>query len=290
MRRKITEEEIKFIKDNYCLMGIKYCADMLNLKKSSVGSIAFRNGLKVTLPAGRFKEKNIINIDDYIKVSDSNIAYILGLVWTDGCVTFANNNTKTPIIKHLCVKYDSESSNKIFSNLGWRKFDSENLKSIGKNTMTTHWISSKQLGNYLISENYRNKNNGTFIYKNFNDLKSHFLRGIFDGDGCITISNSRIKYKQIAIYFSSSSLQNWKFLTDILDEIGTKYKIRIIEDKLGKSSQLFINESLSIYNLCEFMYRDSYGVRLERKYKKYLEFLEYKKKFKRNNTLNEILN
>ena len=37
------------------------------------------------------------------------------------------------------------------------------------------------------------------------------------------------------------------------------------------------------------MYKDSNGIRLERKYEKYQEFLEYKKIYKRNNSLNSIL-
>ncbi len=44
---------------------------------------------------------------------------------------------------------------------------------------------------------------------------------------------------------------------------------------------LFVNESQSILNLCEFMYRDSSNLRLERKYSKYLQFLDYKSKFKK---------
>lgn len=84
---------------------------------------------------------------------------------------------------------------------------------------------------------------------------------------------------QFSITFSSSSNQEWKFLTEILSSINVSYSIRICKDKLGKSSQLNITDTLSIYNLCEFMYRDSDGIRLERKYNKFLEFLEYKKKY-----------
>jgi len=98
-----------------------------------------------------------------------------------------------------------------------------------------------------------------------------------------------LKYKQVAIYFSSTSTQNWTFITKILDSLEIKYKIRINTDKLGKSSQICINDSESIYNICEFIYKDSNGIRLERKYEKYQEFLEYKKIYKRNNSLNSIL-
>jgi hypothetical protein len=286
----MTKEQIEFINENFETKGPKYCADKLSINKSTISSYARRNGLKVSKESiYRILSKNSIYINKYINVVDPDIAYILGLIWSDGNVSFANNNSKTPIIKHTCVKYDSLNSDLIFEKLNWRRFESENMKSLGKNTMIANWVSSRELGNYLISNNYRDKDLGTYIFENFNNLLSHFLRGFFDGDGCITISNSGLKYKQIAIYFSSTHTQDWTFITKILDSLSIKYKTRINTDKLGKSSQIYINDSKSIYNLCEFIYKDSDGIRLERKYDKYKDFLEYKKIFKRNNNLNSLL-
>jgi hypothetical protein len=291
MRNIITEKQIEFIKINYPNKGSKYCVENLNLSKSTISTIARRIGVRVNEDVKiKNMSKEIIDINDYLSIDDPKIAYILGLIWTDGTVIFSNNKSKTPIIKHTCVEYDSLSSDIIFKSLNWRNFKSNNDRSIGKNRMSTNWISNRELGEYLIKNGYRDKNNGTFIYSSFDKYISHFLRGIFDGDGCITISESNLKYKQTAIYFSSSSNQNWDYLCHILDKIHVKYKIRKNIDKLGESSQIYINESVSIYNLCEFMYKDSTNIRLERKYNKYLSFIDYKKIYKRNNKLNDILN
>lgn len=290
MSKRLTNDQISFIKEFYQEKGSKYCSDILGISKSSVSSVAHRNSLRVNRDVLiKNMSKSIIDVNDYISVTDPSIAYILGLIWTDGHVSYANNKSKTPIVKHCCVKYDSESSDYIFSNLKWRNFKSENLKSIGKNTMSTSWISSRELGNYLIDNNFKDKEKGTKIYLNFMKLLSHFLRGLFDGDGCITISDCGKKYKQIAIYFSSSSNQDWSYLMDILDLIDVRYKLRNISDVRGGSSQLCVTDSKSIYNICEFMYKDSVGIRLERKYNKYKEFLEYKKIFIRNNKLRLFL-
>ena len=287
----MTNEQEEFIINNYPTKGVKYCSEKISICRSTISSFIKRKGLKLNKESlYKILSKNTIDIDRYINVVEPEIAYIIGLLWTDGSVSFANNKSKTPIIKHTCVKYDSSNSDSIFIKLGWGRFESENLKSIGKNTMVANWVSSRELGDYLIENNFRNKDLGTSIFENFNDLLSHFLRGFFDGDGCITISKAGSKYKQIAIYFSSTSTQDWTFITKILDSLSIKYKIRINTDKLGKSSQICINDSESIYNLCEFIYKDSDGIRLVRKYDKYQEFLEYKKIFKRNNTLNSLLN
>jgi len=288
MKKLLTDEQKKFIIENYSTKGINYCFNNLNVNKNTISSFARRNNLRVDRSVVlRNMSKNIINVYDYINVKSPEIAYILGLLWADGHVSFSNNKTKTPIVKHSCVYYDSINSDTIFNKLKWRRFESENKKSIGKNKMVTSWISSRELGDYLISYNYREKSNGTFIYENFKELKSHFIRGLFDGDGCITISNTGKNYKQTAIYFSSSENQDWSFLEEILNSINVKYRIRKLKDKLGESSQICIKDSKSIFKLCEFMYLESDNIRMERKYKKYLEFIKYKKKMNQYCNLQE---
>jgi hypothetical protein len=278
MKVYLTNEQKEFILKNYSKRGINYCYEELKINKSTISSFARRNGLKVDKEVViKNMSKNIINLDDYINVVDPKIAYILGLIWSDGSVSFSNNKSKTPIVKHSCVYYDSNINDLIFKELNWRRFESENEKSIGKNKMIINWISSRELGDYLISHNYRDKNKGTSIYEKFDNLKSHFIRGFFDGDGCITISNSGSNYKQTSIYFSSTKNQNWYFLEKILRELDIDYYIRLLKDDLGESSQLCIHDSKSIFKFCEYIYNYSENIRLERKYKKYLDFIKYKK-------------
>lgn len=286
MKKYLTNEQKEFIIQNYSKKGVNYCYEELKVNKSTISSFARRNGLRVDNDVViKNMSKDIINLDDYINVFDSKIAYILGLIWSDGSVSFSNNKSKTPIVKHSCVYYDSHISDLIFNGLNWRRFESENKKSIGKNKMIMNWISSRELGDYLISHNYRDKNEGTFIYERFSDLKSHFIRGFFDGDGCITISNNGSNYKQTAIYFSSSKYQNWHFLEKVLKELDINYYIRFLKDDLGESSQLCIHDSKSIFKFCEYIYLNSENIRLERKYKKYLDFIEYKKRMNQYHNL-----
>jgi hypothetical protein len=274
-----TTDEINFLKENYSKKGIQYCS--IELKKSQSSIKNKSNKLKLYLDkdvVSKNMSKNIIDVNEYKNVNDPRISYILGLLWTDGTVGFANNKSRTPVIKHTCIKSDSDIISKTFKDLKWRHFFNENNKSIGKNTMSAHWISNRELGEYLISNNFRKKSFGTTIYNNFNhEIIHHFVRGLFDGDGCFVVSDTQKgKYKQFSITFSSTYDQNWNYLTNILDTIEVKYRVRLCKDNLGKSSQLNIFDSKSIKNLCDFMYKNSESLRLERKFKKYIEFINYK--------------
>jgi len=272
-------DEVEFLKEKFPSKGIEYCSIHLNKSSSSIKNKANKLNLYLNKDlVSKNMSKNIINLEDYINVNTPRISYILGLIWTDGSVVFSNNKSKTPVIKHTCIKSDSDVISSIFKELGWRHFYTENKKSIGGNTMSAHWVSSRDLGEYLILNNFREKSKGTLIYNNFQpSMISHFVRGLLDGDGCFVVSSGKNKkYKQFNVTFSSSHDQNWYYLSNLLDRISVRYKIRICEDSLGKSSQLNIFDSESIRNLCEFIYVDSEGIRLERKFDKYLEFIRYK--------------
>lgn len=95
---------------------------------------------------------------------------------------------------------------------------------------------------------------------------------------------------QFSICFSSTKDQNWEFLGKILDMIGVKYTTRRTKDKRGESSRLEINDSMSIYKTMSYIYLDSEGIRLERKYNKFIEFMNYKSIHNKHNNLFEIAN
>jgi hypothetical protein len=49
MRKKLTKEELDFVKENYHHSGAKYCSEKLYINKSTIISAARRLGVKVKL-------------------------------------------------------------------------------------------------------------------------------------------------------------------------------------------------------------------------------------------------
>lgn len=97
----------------------------------------------------------------------------------------------------------------------------------------------------------------------------HFVRGLFDGNGCLFINRDKHKYE---LSFTSGCYQ---FLEDLNNffklnlNVGAA-KVMTQKNKTGDSYRITMYKK-ALLLFCEWMYKDSNGLRLERKYQKYLE-------------------
>ncbi|MFW6246945.1 MAG: LAGLIDADG family homing endonuclease [bacterium] len=202
--------------------------------------------------------KNLIKIDLFKEINNKEIAYILGLLWADGHVTFANNKSKTPIIKHNTKTDDNETFLKILQFSGeWRTFISDNTGSYSKTPkkIATNWISNRELGEFLIQCDYRNKTTSPDKILGLIPihLKKYWFRGFFDGDGSATIKPKGHR----SMAFTSSDKQNWSFIINLFNEINIlNYKHRIIESRGGKSSQIRITNKRDLMVFDNYLYDD----------------------------------
>ena len=202
--------------------------------------------------------KDLINLKLFEKIRDKEIAYILGLLWADGHVTFANNNAKTPIIKHTAKNSDNIIFKEILKFSGkWNSFQYKNVGSYAKtpNTISVNWVSNRNFGQFLINNQYRNKTQSPEIIleKIPIELKSYWFRGFFDGDGSVTIKNKG----HHSIAFTGNEKQDWGFVVDLFNNIDIKnYKIRIVCSRRGKSSQIRITNKKDLQKFENYIYSD----------------------------------
>lgn len=114
---------------------------------------------------------------------------------------------------------------------------------------------------------------------------SHFIRGVFDGDGCIThnaIGHSRVR--QIRTYIVSASYDFIIALSQKLDELKIKCNLVIIKPKPGmKIMGHVVQNPHTCYRVvcngkyavkfCNFIYQNK-NIYLDRKYQKFNTYLE----------------
>lgn len=119
-------------------------------------------------------------------INDENKAYILGFICADGYV-----NIKKGTVRIVLKRSDRDILEKINILLESScpiKDESRKLKEKSFETSTL-FIYSTKICKKLIEYGIDNKKTENLLFPNINlDLQNHFIRGYFDGDGCIKIS------------------------------------------------------------------------------------------------------
>ncbi len=230
--------------------------------------------------------KRIFSLEhDYFKeIDDENKAYWLGFIMADGCVS--GKNTFSMSISKIDEKHLEKFKNLVSPD--------RSLKyQISKYSSTPLCFITFR------SERFTNNLNkwGIVPRKTFKidkipnipkELIKHFIRGYFDGDGCIT-QNRHYKHSPNHVSFTFSILGNKPFLEEIqqylIDNCElTRTNIALCKPKNNQiTSQYVKGVNPSIYRILTHLYENS-TIYLERKYEK---FLSLKDKVE-NNTLNKL--
>jgi intein/homing endonuclease len=191
-------------------------------------------------------------------------AYTLGFICADGCVSYDNHSHRY----RLTISSNDEELMQEF-----HKFISPEKKMYKNKTNNYTLISNNEYDiNYM-------KNLGITERKSLNlllpvipiEMMSHFIRGIFDGDGCVykSISKQRVGFEYTYTYVSFTSGSK-EFLLD-LQSILTVYNIEsnINQDCRKTTYYLKIYKKDSINKFYNLIYNNSPSLFLKRKKDKF---------------------
>lgn len=237
--------------------------DKYGFHKNALAKIINENGGNTTKPSFDNNFFNIINTE--------NKAYWLGFLYADGAIESSTNGCELSLqlldAEHL-FKFKSDLQAKSKVNLDFKvkrcrfsvsnkdfKQDLINWGCTPRKSLTLTW----------------NKNLDTLS----DDLKIAFIRGYFDGDGCLTHTYSDTKKQRFTI--STNLLGTKSFLTSVLsflskfDINGTWYKDPNTNENI---MTLMFNKRNSV-KLLNLLYTNA-NCYLTRKYEKYLFFKSHK--------------
>ena len=184
---------------------------------------------------------------EYLSIFDKGIneisAYILGLIISDGCLSY-DKHCKSYCLNKKIYEYKSKKFKdaKIsYSFITTNKYDVEFIQKIG------------------ITER---KSKDVFLLNVEESFIGDFIRGIFDGDGSVYInttknklSNGDIKeYKYLNVSISTGSINMAKQLSNLLNQKSIKAKIVKDSRKFHECWYVKIYEKNSILNLYKLMY------------------------------------
>ena len=268
MKRNVPSNFVSEIYNDYFIENLTTgkIAKKYDLKQVSIQKhIKSKYGLK-SISQGM--NKNRLNLTIFDDIDCEWKAYFLGWIITDGNVyTGARKNTISLCIKET-DKYILEYFNeKIFKGIKKLNYRKARLKKGTEYMCKPLWrfqIDSKEIVNRFKELGIMENKSKIIKFLNLgnDELMRHFIRGIFEGDGCVTTNN---KYSKTIQFISGSK----KFLEDLGLYLSNKLHINssiynskptVYVLRFGKKEEVEKFKNF-IYNDCE--------MKLERKYEKF---------------------
>lgn len=222
--------------------------------------ISGRHYMKVILENGvyirqRVKKYNL-NENYFENIDSEDKAYFLGFIVADGCII--NNKTLNISQKEPDILYEFKK---------YINYEGKVLKSESKNIHNVNLYSEKIILDLHKLGIYSNKTMVVKYPEIPRELEHHFMRGLFDGDGCISIhkkkEGSRDTSDRGQVNICSGSRD---FIEEYVERLNkycgiTKNKIRCPRGTYSVIDWASFNDIERFY---EFFYKDS-NVYLKRK-------------------------
>ena len=192
----------------------------------------------------------------FSQIDTESKAYILGFIYSDGClsknkseVIIKIHNKDEEILK--IIKEELKSDHPIHQVKGY------------KNKQVCFRFGSKKIYNDLTKIGLSPSKTFSIVFPKLSDnLVRHFIRGYFDGDGCVSKIGKNRKLNLCNIFTASKSFKD--SLCEILNFESIEF--RLYERDNGFS--INIGKKESVYKFHDFMYSNS-TIYLNRKYDKY---------------------
>lgn len=261
-RFKYTIEQIEEFANyyNYGEKTLKETAEYFNISYDYIKNILTKLGYRE--PSKSYDSAKNSNIDhNYFEIIDSDKkAYFLGLLMSDGYIETQTYNKAFGIALQLEDKYIIEEL--------ILELKSQNKLNEYKNSIKFSARSGK-IYEDLVKWNFcESKSNSDYNFPNIPvEYQSAFIRGYFDGDGCITIKSTG--------YSVTSFCCNSKIFLDDLRTILEENNIecRPVQCQNGKSRTspifiLYISKSKAQNDFANYIYNNA-EIYLKRKFEKF---------------------
>lgn len=274
-------EEIEYLKENYNQKSIKEIAEYLNRTENSVRLKANKNGLK----------KSPYNCDyGFFKSIDSEEkAYWFGFVAADGWISI--NASSNAGVVGIELQYRDINHLKKFNKSICGNYKIDTLsRTCNVSTypdkvhqMCRIRIFSMDMVNDLYKLGVTKDKTYCFHMPDMpENLMKHFIRGYFDGDGCVRTRTRKLKSGKVVEYpvcdFSSVDINFLEELRSYLYEKLNICSYIYVED--SGCHRLCIHKNEHTMTFLNHLYGDA-QIYLDRKYKIYLSII--------NNTVHDSL-
>jgi len=218
---------------------------------------------------GLTRRKYFYNFDYFKKIDTPEKAYWLGFIYADGSVSDTELTIKLQIKDADHLKKFNKA---LGGNMEVKKFNRQcNLNDEWYGGCEIRCYSTEMVNDLKKFGVYRNKSLIIEYPKISSELNSHFIRGFFDGDGCVTKSTHKnkkksIKYTYVRADFTCGSLVFLETLRSVLHDANIH---SYINQERNNTYRLRVGGMHNTNDFFNYIYNDS-TVLLDRKYNKKL--------------------
>ncbi len=218
---------------------------------------------------------------DFFKKWSSEMAYVLGYIYADGTIEDVRESSRTCYLAITSVDYDIlDKIRKVLSSNHTLYIKPEKYNSFpdGRTYLCKQGyilrIGSKELFDDLFKLGLTPRKSLTLKFPEIPDkFLNYFIRGYFDGDGCIMVSLTKGRsVLSLTTIFTCGSLEFLEHLNDLLNKFTGSGSKKIIHGDHAYQLCYKKNDSLKVLS---FMYKNlNKSPFLNRKYHKYKKYLE----------------
>jgi hypothetical protein len=276
-KTNFSEESAARILEKYKLgLALTKISKEENVAIKAVRRLLLENGIKIK-NAGSFRRRYIINHNFFSKIDTPEKAYVFGFLLADGY-----NNVQRGVIETCCAIKDKDILEKINSSADSTYKIKEYLVK-GKRYCRLFW-SSEQMSQDLVKLGCGQKKTFLIDFVDFGEkYQHHFIRGFFDGDGCISYTfakrdncygNSFLS----VITFTSTEKFCCGLKNYLLEKLGINATMLCrFPERNNNIRTLQISGNIQVALLRDWIYNGA-TIFLDRKYKKFEEIKEILKK------------
>lgn len=252
VNNEIEQYVIKLYNSNFKVTEI---ATKYGIHRSTVQRILLRNGIKL-----RKRTPDLFYNTEFFNQYTPESCYWAGFIAADGYV----RSDRNCVAVHLSVA-DYEHLGKLAFVTGFIGSPKINKKSCVLSFNGKWYVEA-------LERNFGIKPRKTFDISISNnipkELQGHFIRGYFDGDGCITKSAGYIH-----VGITSGSNEMLEQIKDFFYDNGVVLRTNTGKPNIQKASQAINYGCTNAIKALDLLYKDSVpATRLDRKYQLYLKF------------------
>jgi hypothetical protein len=213
--------------------------------------------------------KYIANTNFFKSIDSGDKAYLLGYLFTDGCLTKDNkikltlSNDDIDVLNYFNQKiYDGKRPILIQPPSVCRK------KYIRK-SLATLWICNTEIAEDLIKLGMHPKKTFTIKYPPIQDFHREFILGCFDGDGTFCFGRDKNNWP----YRYAGIAGNRNFMTSIQNIlVSHNIDMKMYNHSMSDIVQLNSSKKETIKKFYDFIYGGSHDFCLKRKQQKFIDY------------------